>query len=363
MSKKKTGSIIARLVITFIGLGMIVLYKISVHVAGLTKKIYDSFTAPVHRVLSRACDVCSFSVAEVLIALAVVIFAGYTVYMVIGFFRNRTKLRTFLSWTLTCVMLFCVIYGGFCVLWGTYYSVSDAEEIYGFTSDGVEHDDLIKVDRYFVDIANEYSARVDRDENGHYIADEDEIFSHAYDVYDKLEQEYPGLKGTKHRAKPVMCSKIMSLIGFTGFFFPFTAEANINIDSPKMMVPATIAHEYAHQRGVAAEDEADFTAILACLSDGDDDFVYSASLLALIHLQNALYKSGDEETWQEIRDSYADGVVTDLADNSAYWKEINRSIVNKISDNTYDAFLKSYDQKLGRETYGACVDLLVDYFK
>lgn len=43
----------------------------------------------------------------------------------------------------------------------------------------------------------------------------------------------------------------MSRINYTGFFFPYTAEANVNVDSPLCMLPSTIAHELAHQRGVA----------------------------------------------------------------------------------------------------------------
>ena len=42
---------------------------------------------------------------------------------------------------------------------------------------------------------------------------------------------------------------------------------------------------------------------------------------------------------------------------------LNRQWRNKAVSDTYDAFLKSYDQELGRETYGACVDLLVEYYR
>jgi len=129
------------------------------------------------------------------------------------------------------------------------------------------------------------------------------------------------------------------------------------------MVPSTIAHELAHQRGIAAEDEANFIAVVSSLEDGDPDYVYSACLLALIHLQNALYKSGDADEWKAIKDTYSEEVITDLKDNSAYWSTYKQSPVNKVATDTYDSFLRSYDQELGRETYGACVDLLVEYYK
>ena len=150
---------------------------------------------------------------------------------------------------------------------------------------------------------------------------------------------------------------------FTGFFSPFTGEACINTDSPSSMTPVTIAHELAHQRGIAAEDEANFIAVMTCLEDGDADYVYSASLFALSHLQNAMYKSGDIEEWERLKATYSEGVQADLAKNREYWNEFRDSAVHQAVSDTYDAFLKSYDQELGRETYGACVDLLVEYYR
>ena len=118
-------------------------------------------------------------------------------------------------------------------------------------------------------------------------------------------------------------------------------------------------------RAVAAikgEGEITLHRVIACLEDGDPDYVYSACLLAMIHLQNALYKSGDTGQWERIRDSYSPQVVHDLEENSGYWAHYRESVVYKATSDTYDAFIKSYDQEMGRKTYGACVDLLVAYY-
>ena len=187
-------------------------------------------------------------------------------------------------------------------------------------------------------------------------------FKHAANLYDNISETYPGLRAVTHRPKEFHFSRILSYMDFTGFFSPFTGEACINTDSPSSMTPVTIAHELAHQRGIAAEDEANFVAVITCLEDGDTDYVYSASLFALSHLQNALYKSGDTEEWERIKATYSEGVQTDLAKNREYWNEFRDSAVHQAASDTYDAFLKSYDQELGRETYGACVDLLVNCY-
>ena len=159
----------------------------------------------------------------------------------------------------------------------------------------------------------------------------------------------------------MLFSRVMSLLDFTGFFFPLTAEANVNMDFPSSLLPSTVAHELAHQRGVAKEQEANFVAVLACLDYGDPAYVYSAALLAYTHLGNALYNA-DREAWEKVYRSLDRQVLLDLAANHAYWQQFETP-VQKASITVYEGFLQSYDQNMGLKSYGACVDLLVnDYF-
>ena len=36
--------------------------------------------------------------------------------------------------------------------------------------------------------------------------------------------------------------------------------------------------------------------------------------------------------------------------------------MREVSNTVYESFLQSYDQTLGLKSYGACVDLLVNYY-
>lgn len=152
----------------------------------------------------------------------------------------------------------------------------------------------------------------------------------------------------------------MSYLDFTGFFFPFTGEANVNTDFPPALFASTVAHELSHQRGVAKEQEANFVAVLASLRSGDADYCYSAALLAYTHLGNALY-SADNAAWQRVYAQLDDNVKLDLRLNSAYWRQFETP-VQSVSNTVYEGFLHSYDQTLGLKSYGACVDLLVNYY-
>ncbi len=362
------GDILYRIRIRFFlasfGALLIVIYHAVKLIPGASSFVYLHFIKPFHNFTASLCDKVSFAVIE---PLMYIVFAAILIYLVsslISMFGRGEFLYRLISIPVTLIMCFTLIYGGFCVLWGFYYAGLSAEKVCGIDvpEDGIEHADLIKTDEYFVNLANEYSARVTRDAEGHFVYSTDP-FEHALTLYDPMEDHFPLIEAYAHRPKKYFLSKFMSYIDFTGFFSPFTGEACINTDSPSSMTPATIAHELAHQRGIGAEDEANFIAVVACMEDGDPDFVYSASLMALIHLQNALYKSGDTGAWNKIKDSYSPGVTADLDENSAYWKKYRDTAANKVSTQTYDTFLKSYDQELGRETYGACVDLLVEYYR
>jgi hypothetical protein len=153
----------------------------------------------------------------------------------------------------------------------------------------------------------------------------------------------------------------MSYVDFTGFFFPFTAEANVNMETPSAYFASTVAHELAHQRGVAREQEANFAAVLASLAYGDPDYVYSAAILAYTHLGNALY-GADREAWETIFESLSEDVLRDILSRREYWAQFDTP-VQTASNTVYEGFLHSYDQTLGLKSYGACVDLLVAYYE
>ena len=152
----------------------------------------------------------------------------------------------------------------------------------------------------------------------------------------------------------------MSYLDFSGFYFPFTGEANLNDESPAAYLPANICHELAHQQGVASEQECNFIAILAATTTENDAYRYSGYLMGYVHLANALYRT-DREAWQTVRDSLADTVRADLARNSAYWARFD-GLVNTAATKVYDGFLKSNGLSDGIQSYGAVVDLLLAYY-
>ncbi len=320
----------------------------------------ERLVQPVHRALAALNSHLPFSVAEALIGLAAAAVIAYIIYIVISMLRGGGRLKRLYAAVINLLAAGLAVYAGFCMLWGVYYYGDDFMTRSALKNENISVEQLEAVTRYFAELSNEYAEQVPRDEDGNYIADRAAILARSDEVYENIERELPCLAGPAVRAKGVYFSRLMSYTDFTGFFFPFTAEANVNTDFPPALFASTVAHELAHQRGVAKEQEANFVAVLASLAYGDTEYCYSACLLAYTHLGNALY-SADYEAWKSIYLSLSEDVRRDFAANREYWAQFETP-VQKVSNTVYEGFLYSYDQNMGLKSYGACVDLLVNYF-
>jgi len=350
----------ARHALTLIGLLVIAAYFALRQNAPLMERVCSGFVRPWHRFFSRFFSALPFSGAEVAIVVGVSAFFVYLVFFVTGLIIEPEKRKRVYRFVLTCLTAFSLIYGGFCLLWGVYYYASDFEDQSGIRAAPLSTEQLTVVTRYFTQMLCQYSDEVLRDENGEFAEDIDAVFAASPALYDAVAEKFPCLRGSAVAAKPFHFSYYMSYVNFSGFFFPFTGESNINVDMPPALIPSTIAHEISHQRGVAQEDEANFVAVLSSLENGDPVYCYSACLLAYIYLGNALY-TADYDAWLENYALLPEGVLADLAANRNYWAQFETP-VSTVSDTVYTGFLQSYGQTDGLKTYGKCVDLLVAYY-
>lgn len=178
--------------------------------------------------------------------------------------------------------------------------------------------------------------------------------------YRNLDDQYPFLWGGVWQAKPVMLSHWWSYTGITGMYFPFFAEANVNVDIPDWELPSTAAHELAHTRGFAREDECNFFAFLTCIHSDSADFRYSGYLLAYIYCSNALY-AYDQELWQAVQPYVSSGMGRDLQAQNAYWDQFEGE-VQEISSSINNSFIEAHGDEDGVLSYNRVVQLVLGYY-
>ena len=313
---------------------------------------------PWHAFAGRLFSAVPFSVTEWVILSLAALGVVLLVLLIVQLIRRRwaKAYRT----GMTILSVSAAMFALFCLWWGVlYYSDSFTEQA-GLERRDISVQELETVTRYFAEQANAAGEHVERGEDGVFRADKSDIFRRSPDIYGGAEQIFPCLAAPAVRAKPVLLSRLLSYIRYTGFFFPYTAEANLNADSPACLLPSTIAHELAHLRGVAREDEANFCAVVACMESGDEDYRYSGALLAYIYLGNALYRA-DYDAWREVYSTLSENVRADLRANNDYWARFETPAAD-VSEKVYESFLQTYGDDRGMQSYGACVDLLTVYY-
>ena len=325
------------------------------------------------KLLSKISSVLPFSLFEILIYIAVLSVIIFLVYSFIYIIRNPRKILSYLKNSLlNIISIVGIIYFLFIILWGinynrmelkesliTYYNETESENKEKIKYD---KDDLIDLYGFLIEKCNETREKVPEDKNKVMKCKSDykNILQRAKTGYSNVSLLDLNKKGIYSTAKPIINSKLLCYTGITGIYSPFTGEANINIATPQIYIPFTTLHEMAHQRGYASENEANFLAYIACISNEDYDFQYSGYILALIYVSSDLAKV-DTTKLYKLNNNISDDVIRDLNYNSEFWQKYEGK-VNEVSDNMNNTYLKANGIEEGTASYGKMVNLLLTYY-
>ena len=236
-------------------------------VSGVTQAMKDGY--------ARLWYLFPFSVVEWFYAAFIL---GVLVWIAVLLHRLRTrpqKGHTAYGGLLGLACL-CLTAGGlYCVLWGVNYYADGFQEKSGVYAQPVTVEELDRVAACFAEHLAELADQVERDENGVFAVSRDEIFAESTSIYENISREFPFLEREDRVPKRMFFSRLFSAMNFTGFYSPYTGESSLNVDSPACLLPANIAHELAHQRGIASEQECNFLALAS--STASDSVVYQYS--------------------------------------------------------------------------------------
>ena len=321
-------------------------------VVAVTQRLKETFAALWY--------IIPFSVVEWLYVAFILGCIVFVVMLVIRVCKSSEKWHTLYGGVLFLVCVCLGVWWYYCMMWGVNYYADGFQEKSGIYAEPVTVEELERVATEFAIHLAEIADEVVRSEDGVFAVDRGEIFAYSPYVYDNLSEEFAFLENEDRVPKKMVFSRLFSRMNFTGFYTPFTGESNLNVDSPACLLPANIAHELAHQRGIASEQECNFLAILAATTCEDVNYRYSGYLMGYIHLSNALYRA-DKARWRTVYDLLPEVVIADLRYHSAYWAQFEGKTA-EVSQKIYDTTLKGYGQTAGIRSYGTVVDLLVAYY-
>ncbi len=162
------------------------------------------------------------------------------------------------------------------------------------------------------------------------------------------------------KPKPVYFSGVMTRLGISGIYFPFTAEPNYNAEQLDFQLPFTMAHEMAHQRGMARESEANFVAFLVCLNSTDPFIRYSGYRNALGVLTELFRK--EPEKARDFVKQLGQGFREDSRRAALFWAKAN-SLIGNIGAHVNDLYLRANRVKSGRADYARSTTLIIGYYR
>lgn len=312
---------------------------------------------PLRVVMAAVTRVIPFSLFELMLLMVL----PALIMAIVLAFRDKSAWRLKIRRIFIALGIIGILYSGYLTVMTIPYNVAPLSDKLEIEEDkSITAEELYSATLYARDRVNELADRVERD-GGLSIAPhtKDEISHLVSEAYEAVRVEYPFFYNFESRAKPVYFSEIMSDMGISGIYTYFTGEANVNTSYPDYCYAFTVAHEFAHQRGINRENEANFMAFFV-LSHSDDDFLkYSAYLNIYEYLASALY-SADKEMYRQLHSGLDEGARFDSATASEITRKHVNSPLYKLMHDVNDAYLKSNGTE-GIITYGYVVRIAVGY--
>lgn len=322
---------------------------------------FNSNISPVFRfTLAKISNIMPFSIAEFLFILLIPAAVGYVIYAMK--YRSQTW-KSVISALSIPVSVVCIVLSLFVLNLGTGYRTPTLDKKLNYEKVDVNSQNLYDSAVYLIENINALSEELKYD--GENFSEMPYSFKEMneklLDAYDKFCEKNDIIKTFDSNLKPVLMSKPMSYMHTLGIYTFFTGEANINIDFPDYTIPYTSAHELAHQRGIAREDEANMIAFLVCMESDDPYIRYSAYLNMYEYTANALRKT-DRELYEMAHKQLCFKVKSEQTAYNKFFSQYYNSGASKVSSTVNDTFLKIQGTQ-GEVSYSLVVKLTVAYFK
>lgn len=325
----------------------------------------QTISASLRVFLAFVTNLLPFSLAELLVLMSPLFLVLVIVYAV----KHKTKSwKCVLSYTVSLLSAVSLLFSLFVFVYGVGYHTPTLDTRLSLCNEAVSAEELAETAKILVREIKDELSDIRFGESGASI-----IPFSLSEMNDKLTVSYKSL-AAKHdflqahhsRIKPVLLSVPMSYAHFTGFYTFFTGESNLNVDFPDYTLPFTAAHELAHGRGIARENEANFIAFLVCMESEHPYLRYCGLLNLYEYVAAALYEADTTEEkvlYKEVTSLLDARVVGELTAFSEFFDTYRGSHISRISGAINDGFLKANGEEDGEKSYGLVVNLAVSYYK
>ena len=188
-----------------------------------------------------------------------------------------------------------------------------------------------------------------------------ELFRLSVQSYQNLAKENKTFDYSAASVKPSLFSYLGNYLGFTGYYNPFSGEAQVNTTVPLFIQPFTTCHEIGHQLGYAKENEANFCGYLSAKSSSDPAFRYSVYFELYAYAASELYFR-DSSMLKPLRERLKPGIRKDFKELQRFLIKYNNPFEPYVR-RLYGRYLRVNEQPQGIKSYNEVIAWLIAYYK
>lgn len=252
------------------------------------------------------------------------------------------------------------IYLVFNLCWGLNYDRQGIAAQLALQTTTYDSTDLLDLSRILVERVNFYAAQIDTTERP--AMDRSAyLFNEAKKDFQQAEKEFAFLNYSNASLKPSLFSYMGHYFGFTGYFNPFTSEAQLNVDEPVFIKPFVVNHEIAHQLGYGKENEASFVSFLASKNSANLHTRYSLyyELLSSAFRESMMANARQAlKLYKEVHPRVSRDRLAEWQ-----WRHKRRNRMAPLVSDFYDGYLRLNNQPKGLQTYNEVIAWLIAYRK
>ncbi len=273
--------------------------------------------------------------------------------------RHRASPRMLLDGLLRIVYTCLFVYAAFNILWGLNYNRRGISAQLQIKEENYSTGDLetilgVIVDRLDTLYPDAIKNRQGLQSNGY-------LFDGAAGAYGNLAAQKGIFRYASPSVKPSLFSYLGNYLGFTGYYNPFSGEAQVNTTVPAFIRPFTTCHEIGHQLGYAKENEANFVGYLSAKSASDPAFRYSVYFDLYLYAASDLY-TRDTSLLRPFKERLHPGIRIDYKILQKFLVQYENPMEPYIR-RLYGRYLRANEQPHGIMSYNDVIGRLIAYYK
>ncbi len=301
-----------------------------------------------------------FSLGDLLYILAIMllvwrIFLFIIRYRSISISERKSSLKLCLVRSLNWLIAIYIVFN---ICWGLNYNRPGVERSLELETKRYTKADLEVINEVLLNKVNNSRKRL---ESVGKMYSADSIFDLSKKAYLQAEQHFSFMKIRHAVIRSSLFNWLGNSGGFTGYYNPFTGEAQVDTDYPAFTLPYVACHELAHQAGYAKEMEANFVGYLAAVQANHPAFDYSVYFDLFLYANRNLY-SADSASANGFRQRL-DTLVKQDALELRHFMISHHNLAEPLVRWFYSIYLRGNEQPEGLLSYDRVTGFIIAYYR